>query len=131
MSAEKSGLRSALGRARGLGSAKEGVHHWWVQRVSAVALVPLTIWFVLSLYSVVGGGYEAMVGWVSSPVVAVLLVTLIIATFYHASLGLQVVYEDYISHHWVRVGVDLGTKFICFLLGAAGVFAVVKIAVGG
>lgn len=128
MVAEKPGLRSALGRARGLGSAKEGVHHWWVQRVSAVALVPLTIWFVLSLYGVIGGGYDAMIDWVSNPLVAVLLVTLIIATFYHATLGLQVVYEDYISGHWLRVGVDLGTKFICFLLGAAGVFAVLKIA---
>lgn len=128
MADKSSGLRSPLARARGLGSAKEGVHHWWAQRVSALALIPLVIWFVISLYGVLGEDHATVTEWVGQPLTSVLLVTLIIATFYHGAQGLQVVYEDYIAGHWARVACDLVTKGLAFLLAAAGVFAVLKIA---
>lgn len=90
--------RSALGRVRGLGSAKEGVGHWWAQRLTALALVPLTLWFVISVAAMTGASHAEMVDWVGSPLVAGLLILLIVATFYHNYLGLQVVIEDYVHH---------------------------------
>ena len=83
--------RSALGRVRGLGSAKEGVGHWWAQRLTALALVPLTIWFAASVAALTGASHPEMVAWAGSPLVAGLLILLIVATFYHNYLGLQVV----------------------------------------
>ncbi len=88
------GLRSDLGRVRGLGSAKEGVDHWWRQRLTAIALVPLGLWFVVGAIGLVGADYNAAADWVASPLNAVLLLLLILATFLHAELGLQVVIED-------------------------------------
>ena len=114
-------LKSPIGRARGLGSAKDGLHHWWMQRVTAVALIPLTLWFVASLISLAGAGYAETVAWLGSPVVAVLMIALIIATFYHAALGLQVVIEDYVHHEGVKLVTLLGVKLL----------AVLKLAFGG
>ena len=91
-------LRTPLSQVRGLGSAKEGVSHWWWQRLTAVALVPLTLWFVISVIAHMGADYEAMRAWVGSPSVAVTMVLLIAATFYHLKLGAQVVIEDYVHH---------------------------------
>ena len=88
-------LRSPLGRVRGLGSAKEGVAHWWAQRLTGLALVPLALWFVISVISLAGADHARTVAWIASPVPAVLLVLLIAATFYHAVLGLQVVVGFY------------------------------------
>lgn len=123
-------MKSPLGRVRGLGSAKEGVHHWWMQRLTALALVPLALWFVGALIGVSGTGHAEVAGWIGHPFVAVTLSLLIFATFYHAALGLQVVYEDYIHHHGVKIFADVATKFACFALGAVGIFSVLKIAFG-
>ena len=84
-------FRTPLGQVRGLGSAKEGSHHWWVQRLTAVALVPLSLWFVVSLISLSQADYPSVVAWLSSPLVTVLLLCLIWALFHHAQLGIQVV----------------------------------------
>ena len=89
-------MRSPLGRAIGLGSAKEGVEHWWLQRITAVALVPLSLWFVIAIIRLVGADSDGVRDWVGNPLPAILLVLLLIATFWHAALGLQVVIEDYI-----------------------------------
>jgi succinate dehydrogenase / fumarate reductase membrane anchor subunit len=124
-------LRSPLGRVRGLGSAKEGVAHWWAQRVTALALIPLTIWFVASVIALAGADYAAVVAWLRSPVVAALLVLLLFATFYHAALGLQVVIEDYVHEEGAKLAAILIVKALCLLLGLAGVLAVLKIAFGG
>ena len=121
-------LRTPLARARGLGSAKQGLHHWWMQRVSAVALVPLAVWFVASLVAVAGGDHAAVADWIAEPVTAVLLVLMLVATFYHAALGLQVVFEDYIGSHLLRIAVDVATKLVLFALATAAVFAILKIA---
>ncbi|MBI3507086.1 MAG: succinate dehydrogenase, hydrophobic membrane anchor protein [Proteobacteria bacterium] len=124
-------LRSDLGRARGLGSAKDGTHHWWGQRVTAIALIPLTIWFVVSVIGLAGAPLPALKAWVASPVVAVLLIALIAATFQHARLGVQVVIEDYVHCEALKVASLLAVNGGAVLFGAFGVVAVLKLAFGG
>src|SRR6266516_5939430 len=97
-------MRSPLGRAIGLGSAKEGVEHWWAQRLTAIALVPLTLWFVIAIIGLVGADLETVQNWAGRPLPAILLVLLLIATFYHTSLGLQVVIEDYVHAALGKLG---------------------------
>ena len=124
-------LRSPLGRVRGLGSAKEGVEHWWLQRVTAIALIPLGIWFVSSLIAIAGADYVEVVAWLRSPVVAITLVLLIGVTFHHAQAGLQVVIEDYVHDEGAKIASILGVKAIALILALAGIFAVLKVAFGG
>jgi succinate dehydrogenase / fumarate reductase membrane anchor subunit len=121
-------LRSPLGRVRGLGSAKAGVHHWWAQRVTAVALVPLTLWFVASLLVRAGASHGEVALWAARPHNAVLLLALIGATFWHGALGLQVVIEDYIHGEGARLATMLAMKAAMLLLGLAAAFAVLKVA---
>ncbi|MDD3764221.1 MAG: succinate dehydrogenase, hydrophobic membrane anchor protein [Nevskiales bacterium] len=130
MSVSSKDLRSPLSRARGLGSAKEGVQHFWVQRVSAVALVPLTLWFVFSIARLATGAadYAAVEYWVSAPSVAVTLVLFLIATLYHSMLGVQVVVEDYVSGEGAKLTVLMLSKFVHMIAAAAGIFAVLKVA---
>jgi succinate dehydrogenase membrane anchor subunit len=123
-------MRSPLGRAIGLGSAKEGVEHWLVQRITAVALVPLALWFVAALIGLVGADFDTVQGWVGRPLPAVLLVLLLIATFYHASLGLQVVIEDYIHAELPRIGLVILVRLACVALAVAGIVAVLSLALG-
>lgn len=124
-------LRSPLAKARGLGSAKSGTDHWWAQRMSAVALVVLVVWFVISLIAHVGAPYEEMRAWIGSPLPAVLIISLLIAMFYHAQLGLQVVIEDYVHAEAPKLAALLVVKGLAFVLGLLGVLSVIKIAVGG
>lgn len=124
-------LRSPLGRARGLGSAKDGTHHWWAQRVTAIALVPLSLWFVASLIRLAGAPLIELQAWVASPVVAVLLLVLVVATFQHARLGVQVVVEDYVHHEGLKVALLLAVNGAALLFGAISAFAVLKLAFGG
>jgi succinate dehydrogenase membrane anchor subunit len=123
-------MRSPLGRAIGLGSAKEGVAHWWRQRVSALALVPLTLWFVIAVIGLIGADHAAFVAWVRSPMPAVFLVLLLVATFYHTALGLQVVIEDYIHGEVARLAALLIMRLLCVLFAVRGIFAVLKMALG-
>jgi len=120
-----------LQRVRGLGSAKEGVNHWWLQRISAIALVPLVIWFVASVVALTGAPLENVTLWLGSPLPALLTVLLLIAGFYHAQLGLQVVIEDYVHHEGLKVAAILLVKGAAVVLALAGVFAVLKLAFGG
>ena len=122
--------RTALGKVRGLGSAKDGTHHWWVQRLTSVALVPLTVWFVASVVSLVGADHATVAAWVASPVAAVLLVLLIAVTFHHAQLGLQVVIEDYVHTEALKIAGIILVKFAAAVLGLACILAVVKVALG-
>jgi succinate dehydrogenase / fumarate reductase membrane anchor subunit len=124
-------LRTPLGRAKGLGSAKEGTGHWLAERVTGAALVPLVIWFVIGLIANAGAGYEEAREWVGHPVNAVLLVLLLVTMFHHAQLGMQVVYEDYTTPEWVKISCILLTKLAAYALAAAASFAVLKIAFGG
>lgn len=123
--------RTPLSHARGLGSAKSGAHHWWMQRLTAVALVPLTLWFILSVIQLTGADFQTAVVWLSSPTNAVLMLLLIAATFHHMQLGLQVVIEDYIQSEGVKIIGIILVKLFSVLLAAAAAFAVLKIAFGG
>ena len=123
--------QSALSRVRGLGSAKNGTQHWWMQRVTAVALVPLVIWFAIALIGFTGASYDVATAWMRSPFNAIMMVLLIIATFHHMQLGLQVVIEDYIHNEGIKVLLMMGQKLITFALAIAAGFAVLKIAFGG
>ena len=124
-------LRSPLGRAIGLGSAKHGADHWWAQRVSAVALILLGLWFAASLIAHAGADHGAVVAWLRNPITAILMLLLVATTFYHAALGLQVVIEDYVHSEWLKVSSLVAMRLICFALAVAGVFAVLRIAFGG
>ena len=124
-------MRTALGRVRHLGSAKEGVHHWWMQRLTALALVPLVLWFVVSLAGMGDMNHAAATAWIGSPSVAITLVLLIGATFYHAQLGVQVVLEDYIHNEGLKLAALVLVKFASIILAVAAIFAVLKIALGG
>ena len=123
-------MRSPLGRAIGLGTAKEGVEHWWLQRITAVALVPLSLWFVVAIIRLVGADIDRVQDWVSEPLPAILLVLLLIATFYHAALGLQVMIEDYVHAELTKLGLVITVRLACFAFAVAGIFAVLSLAVG-
>jgi succinate dehydrogenase / fumarate reductase, membrane anchor subunit len=123
-------MSSPLARAIGLGSAKEGVEHWWVQRVTAVALVPLALWFVIAVIGLVGADRAAVIAWVKSPMPAVFLILLLVATFYHTALGLQVVIEDYVHGEGLRLGTLMVMRFLCIVLALRGVIAVLMMALG-
>jgi succinate dehydrogenase / fumarate reductase membrane anchor subunit len=114
----------------GLGSAKEGVTHWWLVRVSAVALVPLTLWFLASIISHSGSDYATFVAWLRKPLVSVLMVLLLVSLFYHTALGLQVVIEDYV-HSATRFAVLIAVRLGCFALALAGIIVTLRISFGG
>jgi len=123
-------MRSPLGRAMGLGSAREGVEHWWMARVSAVALIPLTLWFVASIIAHTGSDYVTFIIWLRMPLVSVLMVLLLMALFYHTALGLQVVIEDYV-HSGAKFGALIAVRLGCVALAVAGILATMRIAFGG
>ena len=122
-------LRSPLGRVRGLGSARGGTHHWWLLRVTSIALLPLTLWFALSVAGLAGAGHGATVAWIGRPWNAVLLLATIGLTFHHLAAGMQVILEDYAKQEWVKLGGILAIKAICVLLALVSALAVLRIAV--
>ena len=121
-------MRSSLGRVRGLGSAKEGVGHWWAQRVTAIALVPLSIWFVVSVIGLTGASYAEYAAWIGTFGNALLMILTVLVLFYHASLGMQVVIEDYVAGEGARIVVLLAVKFVLYVLAASCVLAVLLVA---
>ena len=123
-------MRTPLSRATHLGSAHEGAHHWWWQRMTGLALVPLLLWLVGSLVAMTGADYATMRAWVACPGVTLGLVTLLIALFYHAQLGLQVILEDYVHAEGLKLAALIAVRAACFLLGLLGVISVLRIAFG-
>jgi len=124
-------LRSALSYAKGLVSAKEGLHHWVLQRLTALALIPITLWFVISIIGLVGTGYNEFTYWLDKPVNATLMILFVAISFYHAQLGMQVIFEDYISNQSRKMSCVITVKFGCYLLMALSIFSILKIAIGG
>ncbi len=120
-------MRSPLGRAIGLGSARDGVEDWWRERVSAIALVPLTGWFSVSIVTHAGDDYSGVIAWLRSPVTTTLMTLLLITLFHHTALGLKVVIEDYV-HSRLKIPVLVGVRLSCFALGIAGLVAILRIA---
>ena len=123
-------LQTAIGRVRGLGSAREGVGHWKLQRLTAISNFVLVLWFVFSAASLAATDYETVRGWLASPVSATLMILLVISTFTHARLGLQVVVEDYVHHEGLKIGSIALLHLIIFGLGVACVVAVLMVATG-
>lgn len=123
-------LRTPLGRVLGRGSAKEGTDHWWTQRVSAVALALLGLWFAASLLMLPSLGIEPVTEWLARPWNAVLMLLLVLTLAVHSDLGVQVVVEDYVHHPFLKVATLIVLRFLHVLLAAAAIVAVLKIAVG-
>jgi len=123
-------LRTPLAKAKGHGSAKEGTDHFWHHRLTAIALIPLVIWFCFSLASLPSMDYLTFSTRLSQPFTAVMMISVVIACFYHASLGLQVILEDYVSQKGIRTGAIIAVKMLCLFLAITGVFSVVKISLG-
>ena len=130
MASSSNSLRSALGRARGFGSAKEGTHHWWLQRLTAIALIPLTMWLVASIIALSGFGYEAFVAWFGQPINATVMILFLAVAFHHAQLGMQVVIEDYVSHHGRRTALNILVKFACYGLATLSIVSILIITFG-
>ena len=122
--------RTSFDRTQGLGSAREGVGHWWMQRVTALALIPLTLWFAASLIARAGDDYGAFILWLRSSFTSVSMVLLLIALFYHMALGLQVVVEDYVHTDRIKMPTVVVIHLGCFALAAAGIIATLRIAFG-
>lgn len=120
-------LRTPLARVRHLGLAKDGTHHWWLQRVTALALLPLTLWFVISVIGLAGADHDAVAAWAGHPLSAALLVLLLVATFYHAVLGLQVVIEDYVHDRVARTALLLLVQGLGILLATLGILSVLTL----
>jgi len=120
--------RSQLGRARGVGAGHSGVEHWRIERITSIALVPLTLWFIYAMLHLVGLPQLAVAAWASNPVNTVLLLVLIVMTFHHMHLGLQVVCEDYVSNKWQMTLMILGAKSAALLLGLMASVAVLELA---
>jgi succinate dehydrogenase / fumarate reductase membrane anchor subunit len=124
-------MRTPLGKVRGLGSAKEGTGHFWAQRMSAVALVPLVLFFVGLVVCLNGADYATVKATLAHPVVAIVMALFIVTGAYHMRLGMQVVVEDYIHSEGMKIALVMLNTFFSFVIGFAGVFAVLKLSFGG
>lgn len=119
-------LRQPLARAQGLGSAKSGSRHWWLQRVTALALTPLTVWFVLSFTALLSADHRTYSQWIGSPLNATLMIALVAILFYHMALGLQVIAEDYLHVDRTKLLVVVSIQFTCLGLAIASFVAIVR-----
>ena len=125
------GIRTPLARVRGLGSAKDGTHHFWVQRLTAIALIPLTIWFVIVLTGALGMDRVQLAKWMRSPSAAAPMALFLIAGFWHLKLGLQVVIEDYVHHEAWKTGSIIVMNLAVVTLGVTGLASILFLAMGG
>ena len=124
-------FRTPLGRVRGLGSAKAGVEHWWMQRVTAVALVPLALLFAAYLIMLTGSDYPTLHDVMSRPTASMIAALFVVALFWHLKLGLQVIIEDYVHDEWTKTISILAANFACIFVAVACIFAILNIAIGG
>ena len=124
-------FKTELGRARGMGSAQSGVQHWWLVKITALALIPLTIWFVVSLICLTGASHAEASAWIGSLWPAALLILTIAMTFHHGQLGLQVVIEDYVHNEALKLVAILFVKGAALVLSVVAIAAIARIAIGG
>ncbi len=122
-------LESPLGKFLGYGSAKEGTEHWWAQKLTAVALVPLTLWFAVALLGLEALDFVTVRDWIAAPLNAILLILLLVAGLYHSMIGLQVIVEDYV-HGGLKVVTLIALKLVHWALAVAGIYSVIVISVG-
>jgi len=123
--------RSQMARVRGLGSAKEGVQHWWMQRLTAVALVPLSVWWVAGMVAHTGAGHADAAAWIAHPINATLTIVTLAMVFHHGQLGLQVVIEDYVHSEGAKLALLIAVKLLALLLAVAGSLAVLRLMLVG
>jgi len=123
-------LQTPIGRARGLGAARTGTRHWMAERLTAIANLLLVLWFVFSAMALSGSDYVQVRAWLASPVTATLMVLLIVSTFYHARLGLQVVVEDYVHHEGAKLAALTALTLVVVALAVACIVAVLKVSIG-
>lgn len=124
-------MRSDLGTARALGSARDGFHHWWIERLSAIALVPLTLWFACGVISVAGADYAEFAAWLGKPWNAGLMICFIAAAFLHGKMGMEVIIEDYVEPRPVQLAVKVFVNLMAFALGIVSVVSVLIVALRG
>lgn len=124
-------LRSPLAKAKGLGASGDGSHHFWLQRITALALIPLVLWFCFSIALLPEASYSSVTQWLQSPFNAIMMTVLVVTSFQHAHLGLQVIFEDYIHDHAMRFIAVMTVKFLSYFMMAAGLYAIIKITLGG
>jgi len=127
----KETILSPLSRARGAGSAHEGTHHWWHQRITAVTNLFLMLWLVWSVNHMPGWSYAEFTGWLARPCNAILMILSVISVFYHAALGAQIIMEDYIHNEACKIVKLVGMKLFFIAAGVACIFSVLKISLGG
>ncbi|WP_422343342.1 succinate dehydrogenase, hydrophobic membrane anchor protein [Parasphingorhabdus sp.] len=125
------GSGTNIGKVRGLGSAREGAHHWIIQRVTAVGNLALIAWLLISLLRLPNYEHELLIGWLSSPLVAVPMMLMLVSIFWHLRLGLQVLIEDYVPDHGLKFGLIILLNFFAIGGAALGIFAVAKVAFTG
>ena len=130
MSESKSSMRTPLGHVRGLGSAKSGTEHFWMQRVTAVANVPLTLFVVGLIISTAGSNYAAVKATLGTPIVAIPLILFVISATYHMRLGMQIIIEDYVPAEGTKIVLLLLNTFFCIVVGLGSIFAILKLAFG-
>lgn len=123
-------LRTPLGRVRGLGSAKSGLSHWRWQRITAVALVPLSLWFVYVLLDLLHADHAHVIAFFRSPGPAALAIGLVVALFYHMKLGLQVVFEDYVRCHVAQVALQVALRLGTALGALVALVSILKLSLG-
>ena len=126
-----SDMNTPLSKVRGLGSAKDGTNHWLSQRITAIANIPLTIFFVVSFVGNVGKSHAEWVAWLKQPLVSVLLILFIANFTHHMRSGLQEVVEDYVHSHGLKFAATIAIKFSCILIAALSIFSILRIAFGG
>lgn len=121
-------MLTPLARARGLGSARSGSGHWWAQRVTALALAPLTLWFIASFALLIGADHAAYIAWLGAPLNAVLMIAFVLVSFLHMALGLQVIVEDYVHADRMKIALVIGIQLACMLLAITGLVTILKTA---
>ncbi|MDX1922839.1 MAG: succinate dehydrogenase, hydrophobic membrane anchor protein [Alphaproteobacteria bacterium] len=128
MNTKSQSFRSDLGRVRGLGSAKDGTHHWWMMKISSFALIPLTFWFVISVLDLVGGDQVAIQQWLKHPLQAITLLLFIGFSLHHSANGLQTVMEDYIHSPFYKTVLLVANKLVHVVLAAVAAFSIITLA---
>ena len=123
-------LVSPLNKVLGLGSAKGGSEHWWVQRLTAVALIPLGLWFIFALAGLQDFAYSTVVAWLSRPLTSIFMILLVLTVSYHSYLGVQVVVEDYVHGKVIKTVTLILTTFAHIFVGCAGVYAILRVGFG-
>ena len=123
-------LRTPLGKVRGLGSAKSGTEHWWMQRVTAIANIPLTIGFVIVVISLLGADHAAVAARLGHPIIAIMLLAFVVSITWHMRLGMQVVIEDYVHSEGWKIACVLVNTFFSAAVAIAGIYAILKLGFG-